>query len=216
MADPAAFQVPVRVGPEIGSRAKRVLDVALVLAAAPAWVPLLAVVAAATAIASGRPVFFSQVRMGLGGRPLRIVKVRTMRADIPAPDGVLFAGWTYPGDPRVTPLGRWLRRRRLDELPQLWSVLRGDMSIVGPRPEPWEVAVELGERIPGYHERHRVRPGLTGLCQVSRVYRDLGTVAKSARKARLDLRYVRRRSLWLDLRILLRTVRVLFRGEGIA
>ena len=160
-------------------------------------------------------MFFSQTRMGWGGRPFRIHKIRTMTAGVAAPAGVAFEGWTYAGDPRITPLGRWLRRYRADELPQLWNVLRGDMSLVGPRPEPWDVAVSLGEQIPGYHERHRVRPGLTGLCQVSSLYGDFGTIHKSARKFRLDRRYVRRWSLGLDLRILLRTVRVLLRGSGV-
>jgi lipopolysaccharide/colanic/teichoic acid biosynthesis glycosyltransferase len=202
--------------PVIRSPARRALDLALVLAAAPLWVPLLAAVAGATVAVSGRPAFYSQTRMGWGGRPFRIHKIRTMTDGVAPPPGVAFAGWTYAGDPRVTPLGRRLRRYRLDELPQLWNVLRGDMSLVGPRPEPWEVAVALGRQIPGYHERHRVRPGLTGLCQVSRVYHDFGTVQKSARKLRLDLRYVRRASPGFDLRILLRTVRVLLRGGGVA
>jgi lipopolysaccharide/colanic/teichoic acid biosynthesis glycosyltransferase len=206
---------PALPAPVIRAPAKRALDVALVLAGAPVWVPLLGIVVLATVATSGRPVFFSQTRMGWGGRPFRIHKIRTMTEGVAPPPGVAFAGWTYAGDPRITPLGRWLRRYRADELPQLWNVLRGDMSLVGPRPEPWDVAVSLGAQIPGYHERHRVRPGLTGLCQVSRLYHDFGTVQKSARKFRLDRRYVRATSLGLDLRILLRTVRVLLRGSGV-
>lgn len=197
-------------------RGQRLMDVALVLLSAPAWLPLLAVAAAATALLSGRPVLFSQLRMGQGCRPFRIYKLRTMAAGVPAPEGVLFAGWTYAGDRRVTPSGRVLRRWRVDELPQLWNVLRGEMSLVGPRPEPWEVAVALGDQIPGYHERHRVRPGLTGLCQLSPAYYDFGTVEKSARKLVLDRRYVQAPSLGGDVVILLRTLAVLLRPQGVA
>jgi lipopolysaccharide/colanic/teichoic acid biosynthesis glycosyltransferase len=183
---------------------------------APLWAPVLLLAAAATAVFSGRPVFFTQRRMGKGGRPFTILKIRTMSAAAPAPAGALFAGWTYAGDPRVTRVGRVLRRCRLDELPQLLNVLRGDMSLVGPRPEPWDVAVALGEQIPGYGERHRVRPGLTGLCQISPAYYDFGTVEKSARKLELDLRYVASASVLTDLAILLRTAPALLRNGGMA
>ena len=154
--------------------------------------------------------------MGRDCRPFTIHKVRTMRDGPAPPAGALFAGWTYAGDPRVTRTGAFLRRYRLDELPQLWNVLCGDMSLIGPRPEPWDIAQRLGEELPAYHERHAVRPGLTGLCQVSPVYRDFGTIAKSARKLEYDLAYVRARSARLNARILWRTVAVLGRGEGMA
>lgn len=207
---------PVPTGRELSRPAQRVCDLLLVVVMAPLWAPVLLLAAAATAIFSGRPVFFTQRRMGKGGRPFTILKLRTMSAAAAAPAGVLFAGWTYAGDPRVTRVGRVLRRCRLDELPQLLNVLRGDMSIVGPRPEPWDVAIALGEQIPGYAERHRVRPGLTGLCQISPAYYDFGTVEKSARKLELDLRYVANPSLLADLAILLRTVPALLRNGGMA
>lgn len=138
-----------------------------------------------------------------------------MRDDLEAPQGALFSGWTYAGDPRVTPVGRVLRRYRVDELPQLLNVLRGEMSLVGPRPEPWEVAEALGREIPRYDDRHRLRPGLTGVCQLSPDYLDFGTVEKSARKLQHDLDYVDSPGHLRDLRLLLGTVRVLARGVGV-
>jgi len=194
---------------------QRGVDTVLVLATAPLWLPLLAAALAATALATGWPPFFRQARMGRDGRPFTIHKLRTMRAG-PPPPGALFEGWTYAGDPRVTRWGAFLRRYRIDELPQFWNVLRGDMSLVGPRPEPYEIASRLGREVAGYHARHTVRPGITGLCQISPAYRDFGTVEKSARKLEYDLEYVRRRSLRLNCWILWRTVAVLWRGEGMA
>lgn len=196
-------------------RIKRVADVGLVLATTPVWGAAVGLAAAATVVSSGRPAFYRQRRMGWRGRPFHILKVRTMRPG-PAPPGAMFKGWTYKDDPRVTPLGRWLRRYRIDELPQLINVLKGDMSLIGPRPEPWEVAVRLGEQIDGYHDRHAVRPGLTGLCQLSPDYLKFGTVELSARKLRHDLRYVRYPKLARELGILARTVGVLARGVGVA
>lgn len=196
--------------------AKRLMDTVLVVAAAPLWVPILAGALLASGVGAGRPLLYKQRRMGMHGEPFEILKIRTMRDEVPAPVGVLFAGWTYPGDPRVTRVGRVLRKHRLDELPQLWNVLRGDMSLVGPRPEPWDVAEALGREIPRYHDRHRVRPGLTGPCQLSPDYLDFGTVQKSARKLQHDLRYVDAPRLRRDLGLLARTVRVLLRGVGVA
>ncbi len=196
---------------------KRALDVLLVALAAPIWAPVLGGCMLATWIDSGRPLIFSHTRMGYGCRPFRIYKIRTMvTGPKKAPEGALFEGWTYADDPRVTRLGKLLRKYRLDELPQLWNVLRGDMSIVGPRPEPWEIASSLGEHIPHYHARHRARPGLTGLCQVSAIYYDFGTYEKSAAKLELDLEYIRSFSPATDARVLFRTVKTLFKGAGVA
>lgn len=196
--------------------AKRALDLVVVAGTAPVWLPVLSAAALAVALESGRPVEFRQRRMGRDGEPFEIYKLRTMRAGAGAPPGALFPGWTYANDPRVTRVGRFLRRYRLDELPQLLNVLRGEMSLVGPRPEPWDIAVTLGDEIPGYHERHVVRPGLTGLCQISPRYADFGTIEKSRAKAELDIEYVRRRSLALDIHILVRTFGVVLRGGGMA
>jgi lipopolysaccharide/colanic/teichoic acid biosynthesis glycosyltransferase len=195
---------------------KRLFDLAVVLLTLPIWLPILGLALFATAIESGLPVFFKQERMGLGARPFTMIKVRTMKTAVAPPSGALFAGWTYRGDPRVTRVGSVLRRYRVDELPQLLNVLRGDMSLVGPRPEPWGVAGELASAIRGYTERHRVLPGITGLCQISPCYGDFGTIEKSRAKLQLDLQYVERASFWLDVHIIARTVAVLLRGSGIA
>ena len=195
---------------------QRIVDTFFVVSLVPIWAPILGLALLATWLKAGRPVFFTQVRMGLGGSSFRIFKIRTMDNGSAAPEGVLFEGWTYANDPRVTRLGSWLRRYRVDELPQLINILRGEMSLVGPRPEPFEIAQRLGTEIVHYHNRHDVRPGLTGLCQISAAYRDFGTVEKSARKLELDLEYVRTRSVWLDLRIMVGTARIVLTGQGMS
>lgn len=182
-------------------RGKRLLDVLLVLLAAPIWVPLLAVVALLVRLKLGSPVFFSQERPGRQTRPFRLVKFRTMTEARDA------SGIHLPDAERLTSFGRMLRSTSLDELPELWSVLRGDMSLVGPRPL-------LARYLPRYSERHRrrhdVRPGITGLAQVS------GRNAITwAEKLDLDAAYVERCSLSLDVRILWRTLRSVIRREGI-
>jgi len=194
---------------------KRAADGALVAAAAPLWVPLLAALALLVRATSGGPVLFRQPRAGVHGRPFTILKLRTMDPVHRPPAGSAFEGWTYPGDPRVTPLGRWLRRWRLDELPQLVNVLRGEMSLVGPRPETLEVHDAMLARLPGYEGRLVVRPGLTGMCQVSDAYLRFATDEELLRKLELDLRYVARVSPTTDAAILLRTVAVLARGMGV-
>jgi lipopolysaccharide/colanic/teichoic acid biosynthesis glycosyltransferase len=195
---------------------KRVFDIALTLLAAPVWIPVLGTAVLMTWHDSGRPILFVQVRMGRSGRPFRMLKVRTMQQGADSPGDALFSGWTYVDDPRVTPVGRKLRRYRLDELPQLMNVLCGDMSLVGPRPEPWEVAVALCRQIPGYWERHAVRPGLTGLCQISPIYCEFGTIEQARAKCELDLLYIRTRSLRVDIQTLVSTIRVLVKGTGVA
>jgi lipopolysaccharide/colanic/teichoic acid biosynthesis glycosyltransferase len=194
---------------------KRAADLALTLALAPVWVPLTAGLAALVAVTTGRPAFFTQRRIGRGGRPFTMWKLRTMRPGAPPAPGGRFESWTYIGDPRVTPVGRWLRRYRLDELPQLAQVLTGEMSLVGPRPETPEVIDGLAARLPGYRRRLEVAPGLTGLCQVSDAYGRFATWDEVARKLELDLRYVEGVSLRTDAAILVRTVGVLARGSGV-
>ncbi|HET6764826.1 MAG TPA: sugar transferase [Longimicrobiaceae bacterium] len=194
---------------------KRAADAALVLAAAPLWVPLTAVLAGAVLLASGRPAFFAQPRVGRHGRVFTLLKLRTMSPRAAPPQGARFASWTYAGDPRVTRIGRWLRRWRLDELPQLANVLAGQMSLVGPRPETPEVVAGLRERLPDYDHRSAVRPGLTGVCQVSDAYARFATWDEVARKLELDLGYVAAVSLRTDARVLARTLGVLARGQGV-
>jgi lipopolysaccharide/colanic/teichoic acid biosynthesis glycosyltransferase len=160
-------------------------------------------------LTSRGPAFYSQVRLGRDGRPFRIYKLRTMAHDCEEASG---ARWATPGDPRVTRLGRFLRRTHLDELPQLWNVLKGDMSLVGPRPERPELVPGLEQAVPGYHDRLLVRPGITGLAQVQLPPdTDLDSVRL---KLTYDLLYIRRVSLWLDLRLLAGTALQTFGAPG--
>lgn len=181
--------------------AKRCLDIVLVLLAAPMLLPLMALVALAVCL-DGSP-FYVQERVGARGRPFRMVKFRTLRVDAELGTGPTLVA---PGDVRVTRLGRWLRRTRLDELPQLWNVLRGEMSLVGPRPERPEFTAGLA-RLPHYHRRHLLRPGLTGIAQLTGGY---GATAEE--KLRCDLFYLNCRSLRLDLALIALTVVELVRG----
>jgi lipopolysaccharide/colanic/teichoic acid biosynthesis glycosyltransferase len=161
--------------------------------------PVILLVALAIKLTSRGPVFYSQTRLGRNGRPYTLYKIRTMVVDSEK-NG---ACWSVPGDPRVTRLGRFLRRTHLDELPQLWNILKGDMSLVGPRPERPEFVPALEQAIPRYRERLAVRPGLTGLAQVQLPPdTDLDSVR---RKLLYDLWYVDQRGPWLDLRLLLAT-----------
>lgn len=195
--------------------AKRTLDVTVAAVALLVLLPVLALVASAVLVRLGRPVFFRQERIGLNGSSFRVLKFRTMGMDRRGREGERH--WSGPDrrqthksahDPRHTELGRLLRKTSLDELPQLWNVLRGDMSIVGPRPELAEVVARYSD---WQHHRHVVRPGLTGLWQISaRGGRPMHEVTH------IDLEYVERLSFRTDLRILLRTPAVvLLRRDGV-
>jgi len=189
-----------RVGHFGYDRAKRLFDlcvgsVMLVLAA-----PVVAVAWALIRLTSRGPGFYSQARVGRGGEPFVILKLRTMYHDCEARSGVK---WATRNDPRVTPVGRVLRKLHVDELPQLLNVLRGDMSLVGPRPERPEFVGPLSQALPGYVDRLLVRPGLTGLAQLQLPPdSDLESVR---RKLALDRTYVARRGLGLDLRLMVGT-----------
>jgi lipopolysaccharide/colanic/teichoic acid biosynthesis glycosyltransferase len=188
-------------------RLKRVLDTALVLAMSPVAVFLGLVVAAAIKLGSGGPVIFRQERIGLEGKPFVLFKFRTMRVE---PDGE--ARFASPADERLTGVGRVVRRLRLDELPQLWNVLRGELSLVGPRPEQGPFVERFTETIPFYAHRHLVRPGLTGWSQVNFGYAD--NDADTVEKLSYDLYYVKHVSPWLDLEILGRSVWTVLSGFG--
>jgi lipopolysaccharide/colanic/teichoic acid biosynthesis glycosyltransferase len=164
------------------------------------FLPVLLLCALLVKLTSSGPVIYSQVRLGRNGRPFRIYKLRTMYKDCERGTG---ARWSTPGDSRVTRLGRFLRRTHLDELPQLWNVLTGDMSLVGPRPERPEFVPTLEQAIPRYRDRLLVKPGVTGLAQVQLpADTDLDSVR---RKLAFDLYYVSHHSLWLDVRLILAT-----------
>ncbi len=189
---------------------KRALDIVVSAAALLLSAPLWLVIAAAIKVHDGGPVLFAQERVGRGGRVFRAWKFRSMIPDAERQTGAVQA---VKDDPRITPIGRWLRRRALDELPQLWNILAGDMSFVGPRPlRPEEsdttaVGPVLLSAIPGYEERHRIRPGLTGLAQVYAA-RD----ATRPEKFALDCDYVRRASLLLDLKLFMVSIWISCRG----
>jgi exopolysaccharide biosynthesis polyprenyl glycosylphosphotransferase len=178
-------------------------SIALVLVA-----PVLAAVALAVRLDSRGPVIFRQEREGYRGRCFTMLKFRTMRSDAEASGPV----WASKGDPRRTRVGRLLRPTRLDELPQLWNVLIGDMSIIGPRPERPCFVAELGQSIPFYRARTLVRPGITGWAQVRFAY--AGSTEDALEKLQYDLYYVKHRSPFLDLVIALKTVGVLLRACG--
>jgi lipopolysaccharide/colanic/teichoic acid biosynthesis glycosyltransferase len=162
--------------------------------------PVIGVIVLFVRLTSRGPGLYTQARVGLRGRVYSIYKIRTMHHDCERRSG---PQWSQAGDPRVTRLGRCLRKTHLDELPQLWNVLRGEMSLVGPRPERPEFVPDLAKAIPHYNERLLVRPGVTGLAQVQL---PADTDLKSVRrKLACDLFYTQRQTLWLDLRIVLAT-----------
>jgi Undecaprenyl-phosphate glucose phosphotransferase len=178
--------------------AKRVQDLAVASVALFLLWPLLALIALAIKLTTSGPILYRQERMGFGGTTFTMLKFRTMRSDHEG-DTVML---TSQDDPRVTPVGRWLRRASLDELPQLWNVFCGEMSIVGPRPErPW-VVNELRKRIPGYMLKHHIQAGITGWAQVNG-WRGNTSIEK---RLEYDLYYIEHWSLWFDLKIMLMTL----------
>jgi sugar transferase (PEP-CTERM system associated) len=194
-----------------GLYGKRLLDLLLGTLLLVLTAPLMAVVALVSMIESGgrAPILYHQIRIGQDGVPFRLHKFRSMRVDAEA-DG--RARWAMPEDDRITRLGAVLRRMRLDELPQLFNVLKGEMSLVGPRPERPEFVDRLIAGIPYYAERHRVKPGVTGWAQLLYPYGADEEDAK--RKLEFDLYYVKHAGIVLDLMILLQTVEVVLLGKG--
>jgi exopolysaccharide biosynthesis polyprenyl glycosylphosphotransferase len=191
------------------SAVKRALDVLLALIGLVLAVPLMAMVATALRFSSTGPVLYSQSRVGKDGKPFTIHKFRSMRVDAEAQTGAV---WATAGDPRVTKVGRFLRRTRLDELPQLWHVLTGDMSFVGPRPERPEFVANLTTQIPFYGQRHTVRPGLTGWAQIRHGYG--ASMADAQEKLQFDLFYIKNMSFAFDIFIVLETVKTILMRRG--
>ena len=186
----------------IGRALKRAFDIVVSLMILVPFSPVLLVGMLAVWLGDRQSVFYRQERVTQGGRSFRILKLRTMRMDAEKAGAV----WAAQGDSRVTPVGRFLRRTRIDELPQLFNVLAGDMSLVGPRPERPEFIEELAKQLPLYHERHAVKAGLTGWAQVNYPY---GASLDDARsKLSYDLYYVKNFNLLLDFKIMLQTLRV--------
>ncbi len=206
--------------------ARRVLNVAIATLGVVLALPLMIVIAVLIKLTSRGPIFFTQQRVGLdrraltgaggntrrhidaGGELFTMYKFRTMSVQTEKADEV----WARPDDPRVTPIGRVLRKLRLDELPQLWNVLVGDMNVVGPRPEQPSIFQYLRLEIQGYARRQRVRPGITGWAQINLAYdRSVDDVRQ---KVRFDLEYIHNQSALEDLKIMLRTVPVMLGRRG--
>lgn len=189
--------------------ASRCLDLAGGVALLILGLPIMLIVALAILIEDGRPVLYRQTRVGLAGVPFELLKFRSMGKDSEA-DGEVR--WARPDDARVTKTGSWIRKLRFDELPQIFNIIRGDMSLVGPRPERPEFVAGLSERIPYYEERHCVKPGLTGWAQLRYPY---GASEQDAlQKLRYDLYYVKNQGFLLDLVILLQTAEVVIWRKG--
>ena len=184
--------------PAYWDHVQRALDILLIVSASPVWIPVLLVTLTLKMLVDGRPVLFHHLRAGKNGEPLMLHKIRTTPPDFEAGP----RDWTTAGFPPRTRFGRWLRRVDLDELPQLWNVLRGEMSLVGPRPEmPYHSEI-FSERMPGYVQRLAVRPGLTGLAQV-RGWR-ANTIIDQ--RLRSDLEYIRNRGSVMYARVLVATI----------
>jgi exopolysaccharide biosynthesis polyprenyl glycosylphosphotransferase len=195
--------------PTVYRAAKRLMDVALALMGLGILLALLPLIAVANRLGSRGPLFYSHERVGKGGQIFRIFKLRSMIPDAEQ-DGEAI--WATADDPRITFVGRLLRRTRMDELPQLLNVLKGEMSIVGPRPERPQFVEDLQKQIPFYRTRLSVKPGLTGWAQIKYPYGN--SVQDALAKLQYDLYYIKRRSLFLDLLIMLRTVKVILTFRG--
>ena len=206
---------------------RRPLNVFVAVVAIAGSLPLWIVIAALIRLTSRGPILYTQIRIGLdkrgrtptsggphrvrdyGGRPFKIYKFRTMKADAELHTGAV---WATQDDGRVTPVGRFLRRYRLDELPQLINVVQGDMNVVGPRPERPTIFADLRSKIPNYRTRQRVRPGITGHAQINLEYDS--TLEDVRRKVAFDLEYLERQGLLEDLRIMLKTIPVMLFRRG--
>jgi lipopolysaccharide/colanic/teichoic acid biosynthesis glycosyltransferase len=187
---------------------KELADRLLAVVGLLAFLPLLFVLAALIKLTSKGSVFFRQPRVGKNGKVFEIIKLRTMHLDAEQSTGPI---WAKPNDPRITPVGKFLRMTHLDEVPQLLNVIKGEMSIVGPRPERPVFVDRFRNQIPYYSERLRVKPGITGLAQVCHKYDE--TLRDVKRKLAYDLLYIQRMCLMVDLAILFMTVRRLT-GKG--
>ena len=187
---------------------KRYADVLISLLLLLLTAPLLALAAMLIKFGDPGPILYRQCRTGRLGQPFDVIKLRTMVADAEPERAV----WSEPNDQRITAVGGWLRRTRLDELPQLVNVLRGEMSLIGPRPERPELEGELVRRIPNYRLRHWALPGLSGWAQVNMPY--TSTVEDAELKLSYDLFYLRNSSIWLDLLILFKTIKIVLKAAG--
>ena len=187
---------------------RRLVSITVSFVALLICLPFLPFIILAVRVSSPGPIFFRQTRVGLRGRPFTVCKFRTMRQDAEANGAV----WAAKEDPRVTPIGGFMRKTRLDEIPQLWNVLRGDMAFVGPRPERPEFVQWLSKEIPFYDLRHMIRPGITGWAQVR--YQYGASLEETKRKLEYDLYYVKNQSIGLDLLIMFETIKTIILRRG--
>ena len=207
LAEGWELSAPVtRLAPYVGGKA--IVDILAVILTAPIWVPLALLIAVAVKFSSPGPVIFKQERVGKDGRPFTLYKFRTMVVDAEQ-DGPKFA---TKDDPRLTKVGPFLRRVRVDELPQLFNVMKGEAALVGPRPEQVRFVDRFDTEIPFYSHRHLVRPGVTGWAQVNYGYAD--DQAETIDKLTYDLYYVKHMSPWLDLHVLGRSIWTILSGFG--
>jgi len=188
--------------------ARRLVSISVAFVALLICLPLIPLLMLAVRLSSPGPVFFRQTRVGLGGRHFSVIKFRTMRKDAEAAGAV----WATKNDPRVTALGRFMRKTRLDEIPQLWNVLRGEMGFVGPRPERPEFVQWLTSEIPYYDLRHIIRPGITGWAQVR--YQYGASLEETKQKLEYDLYYIKHLSLSFDLLIMFETIKTIILRRG--
>jgi sugar transferase (PEP-CTERM system associated) len=195
-------------GRVVSSAAKRLFDIAASALLLLLTAPVMVLFALLVKIDSKGPAFFRQTRVGLYGQDFQLIKLRSMRSDAERAG----AQWATKDDPRVTRVGRFIRKVRIDELPQAWSVLKGDMSFVGPRPERPEFVADLENELPYYAERHMVKPGITGWAQVNYPYG--ASIEDSRHKLEYDLYYAKNYTPFLDLLIILQTLRVILWHEG--
>jgi len=198
----------VEINKQIFEFSKRIFDVVFSIILGMPTVVLLPFIAGLVKIGSAGPIFYRQKRVGKNGKIIEIVKFRSMFKDAEK-DG---AQWAQTNDPRMTKIGKIIRKTRLDELPQLWNVFRGDMSFIGPRPERPEFIAELQKQIPHYAMRHLVKPGLSGWAQIKFPYG--ASVEDSMEKLQYDLYYIKNRSLVLDGAIALKTLATMMRHSG--
>jgi len=195
-------------GRMVSSAIKRLFDIVASLVLLVVTAPLILLFALLVKLDSKGPAFFRQVRVGLYGQTFSLIKLRSMRVDAEAGG----AQWAAKEDPRVTRIGRFIRKCRIDELPQAWTVLKGEMSFVGPRPERPEFVDDLEDKLPFYAERHMVKPGITGWAQINYPYG--ASIEDSRHKLEYDLYYAKNYTPFLDLLILLQTLRVVLWNEG--
>lgn len=185
---------------------KRILDIISSLLGLVIGLPIMVVIAILIKIEDRGPIFYTQERLGKNEKKFLVYKMRSMRVDAEKHGG---AQWAQKDDPRVTKIGKFIRKTRIDEIPQLFNILKGDMSLIGPRPERPELTYEFDKEIPGFIERLSIKPGLTGLAQVNGGY-DISPKDK----LKWDMIYIKNRSILLDISIVLKTVGVVFTGEG--